>query len=91
MFKNPKGIKNVDLSFDGFIKIIDKLSVGDIEDVFSQSSIKAISNLYELVKDDLERFIHRLKSSFSKEKCLVICVIHNTFYHIQQLSIELIF
>ena len=72
MFKNPKGIKNVDLSFDSFVKQIDKLSVADIEGIFSQSSVNAISNLYELVKDDLERFSHRLKSSFSKEKCLVI-------------------
>ena len=72
MFKNPKGIKNVDTSFDNFVKQIEKLSVSNISDIFSQSSIKAISSLYELVKDDLERFLNRLKSSFAKEKCLVI-------------------
>ena len=72
MFKNPKGIKNVDKSFDDFVKQIDKLSVSNISDIFSKSSTKAISSLYELVKDDVERFLNRLKISFAKEKCLVI-------------------
>ena len=72
MFKNPRGVNNVNASFDSFVRQLDKLSVSDINDIFSQSSIKAIKNLHEIVKDDLERFLHRLKSSFAKEKCLVI-------------------
>lgn len=72
MFKNPKGIKSVDSSFDKFVRQIEMLSVSDIDDIFLQSPIKAISSLYELVKDDLARFLDRLKSSFAKEKCLVI-------------------
>ena len=72
MFKNPKGIKKVDESFDSFIKLIDNLSVEHINDIFVNSNIEAIKNLNTFIKDDKEQFVKRLKRSFDKSKCIVI-------------------
>ncbi len=72
MFKNPKGIKKIDESFDGFLKLIDELSVKDIDDIFTNSTVKAIEKLENLIKEDKNQFVQRLKRSFDKSKCIVI-------------------
>jgi len=44
LFKNPKGIKAVDSNFENFIELIENLTLKDIEEVFSISSLEAISS-----------------------------------------------
>ena len=70
MFKNPKGIKNIDKNFEDFIKLIENLKPQDLEDIFENSEIKAIKELQKLI--NIDDFTKRLKHSFAKEKCLVI-------------------
>ncbi len=72
MFKNPKGIAKVDASYEEFLKLVENLSVKDIEEIFLLSSIQAIKNLNEFVKDDLDSFVTRLKRAFASENSLVI-------------------
>ncbi len=72
MFKNPKGIKKIDESFDNFVKLIDELSVKDIDDIFTNSTVNSIEKLKDLIKDSKEQFVQRLKRSFDKSKCIVI-------------------
>jgi type III restriction enzyme len=70
MFKNPKGIKNIDKNFEDFINLIDNLKPKDLEDIFENSDLKAIKELQNLI--DINDFTKRLKYSFAKDKCLVI-------------------
>ncbi|MCT7538208.1 DEAD/DEAH box helicase family protein [Aliarcobacter butzleri] len=70
MFKNPKGIKNIDKNFEDFVKLIEDLKPQDLEDIFESSEIKAIKELQKLI--NIDDFTKRLKHSFAKEKCLVI-------------------
>ena len=70
MFKNPKGIKNIDKNFDDFINLIDNLKPKDLEDIFENSDLKAIKELQKLI--NIDDFTKRLKYSFAKDKCLVI-------------------
>lgn len=72
MFKNPKGIKKIDESFDNFVKLIDELSVKDIDDIFTNSTVNVIEKLKESIQDSKEQFVQRLKRSFDKSKCIVI-------------------
>jgi type III restriction enzyme len=72
LFKNPKGIKAVDKSLDDFNKLIENLSVEDIDAVFSQSDILAISELHEIVKDKKQSFVNQLKHSFRENVCVKI-------------------
>lgn len=72
MFKNPKGIAKVDASYAEFLKLMENLKTEDIKEIFSLSSIGAIQELKEFVKDDLESFVIRLKRAFSSENSLVI-------------------
>lgn len=72
MFKNPKGIAKIDESFENFIKLIDRLSLEDIDEIFSTSKIKAIKDLEKLVKNDKAYFTQRLKRAFDKSKCIKI-------------------
>ncbi len=71
LFKN-KTKDDTDSNFEKFLKQIEKLSKADIEEVFKLSQVATIKNLYEIVKDDLNSFVTRLKRSFEKEKCLAI-------------------
>ena len=70
MFKNPKGIKNIDKNLEDFVKLIEDLKPQDLKDIFENSDIKVIKELHKLI--DINDFTKRLKYSFAKEKCLVI-------------------
>lgn len=72
MFKNPKGIKNVDQNFKDFVKQINKLDVENLEKIFNLSNNKQVKALFFLVKNDLKNFARRLKLSFGQDRCLVI-------------------
>ena len=71
LFKN-KTKDDTDSNFEKFLKQIEKLSKVDIEEIFKLSQVAAIKNLHEIVKDDLNSFVTRLKRSFDKDKCLAI-------------------
>lgn len=71
LFKN-KTKDDTDSNFEKFLKQIDKLAISDIEEIFKLSQVAAIKNLHEIVKDDLNIFVTRLKRSFDKDKCLAI-------------------
>lgn len=72
LFKNPKGIKAVDSSLSEFNKLIENLNVKDIDEVFSESNILAISELYKIVKDKKQSFVNQLKHSFRENVCVKI-------------------
>ena len=72
LFKNPKGIKAVDKSLDNFNRLIENLSVSDIDEVFKESDILAISELHERVKDKKQSFVNQLKHSFRENVCVKI-------------------
>ena len=72
MFKNPKGIKNIDANFDEFVAMIETLSVANIDEVFAQSNIEAIKQLEQSLKGQKKEFVQRLRYSFDKRKCIVI-------------------
>ncbi len=72
LFKNPKGIKNIDANFDDFVALIEKLSVEDIDEVFQLSDIDAIEKLYEKIKNQKQAFVNRLRYAFDKGRCIVI-------------------
>lgn len=72
MFKNPKGIKNIDKNFEDFVKLIDELSADDVNEIFRLSENRAIKELEKMVSEDLESFIKRLKYAFNANNCLVI-------------------
>lgn len=71
MFKNPKGIKNIDTNFNDFLALIDTLQVQDIEEIFNLSDIQAIQEI-KAQFTDVQSLVNRLKYSFAKDKCLVI-------------------
>ena len=72
LFKNPKGIKAVDKSLDDFKHLVENLSVEDIDEVFRESDILAIGELYELVKDKKQSFVKQLQHSFRENVCVKI-------------------
>ncbi len=71
MFKNPKGIKNIDKNFRDFVDLIENLKIDDITEIFEVSNIKAIKKLKNKF-ENISDLINRLKYSFSKDKCLII-------------------
>ncbi len=71
MFKNPKGIKNIDSNFDDFVQMIENLKVSYIEEIFSLSDIQAIQEI-KTKFTDVQSLVNRLQYSFAKDNCLVI-------------------
>jgi len=71
MFKNPKGIKNIDKNFEDFVKLIDDLSADDVNEIFKLSENRAIKELEKMLLD-IGSFVKRLKYAFSANNCLVI-------------------
>lgn len=71
MFKNPKGIANIDANFEVFKKQIESLHVKDIDEVFELSDIRAIRDLKSYIQDK-QSFVKRLKYAFDSTKCIVI-------------------
>lgn len=72
LIKNPKNTDDSDKNHKDFIDMIDKLRVSNIDEVFKLSDIKILDKLHELIKDDKQKFIDRLKYSFNKENLILI-------------------
>ncbi|MBU1668792.1 DEAD/DEAH box helicase family protein [bacterium] len=72
MFKNPKGIKHIDKNLEAFNQLIERLSVKDIDEVFSLSEVDAIKELKTHIKENVEQFVTRLQFSFAPNKCVKI-------------------
>lgn len=72
MFKNPKGIAKVNANFEDFKKLIENLKPKDIEEIFNISDIKAIQDLKEFIKDDIDSFAIRLQRAFNVNSCMVV-------------------
>ncbi len=71
MFKTVKNTQNIDAVFEVFVKLIEELSVADIEDIFKNSDIKAIKELQKITSDK-KSFVQNIKYGFAKSNCLVI-------------------
>ncbi|MCW8953441.1 MAG: DEAD/DEAH box helicase family protein [Sulfurimonas sp.] len=71
MFKTVKNTANIDAVFDAFVKLIEELSVKDIDEIFKTSDVAAIKALEKIV-DDKKSFVKALQYGFSKSNCLVI-------------------
>jgi len=71
MFKTVKNTENIDAVFDMFVKLIEELSVKDIDKIFKISEIKAIKELEKIVSDK-KGFVQNIKYGFEKSNCLVI-------------------
>jgi len=72
MFKNPKGIDKINASFEIFKKQIETIKVEDIEEIFKLSDIKAIQELKEFIKDDIQKLVNDIQYGFSSDKTIVI-------------------
>lgn len=71
MFKTVKNTQNIDEVFEKFIKLIEDLSVKNIDEVFKISDVKAIKELEKIITDK-KSFIKGLQYGFAKQNCLVI-------------------
>lgn len=71
MFKTVKNTENIDAVFDAFVKLIENLSVKNINEIFKTSDVAAIKALEKIV-DDKKSFVKALQYGFSKSNCLVI-------------------
>lgn len=72
MFKNPKGIAKINDSFEEFKKLIENLSIKDIDEIFNISDIQAIEDLKELIGEDKQRLVNDIQYNFSSDKAIVI-------------------
>jgi type III restriction enzyme len=71
MFKTVKNTENIDAVFENFAKLIENLSVENIDEIFKISDVGAIQEL-EKILDDKKSFVQNIKYSFAKSNCLVI-------------------
>ncbi len=71
LFKAVKNTENIDVLFEKIVKLIEKLSVDMIDEVFKTSGIKAIWELEQIVSDK-ERFIRSVRYAFAPSNALVI-------------------
>ena len=71
LFKTVKNTENIDAVFEMFVKLIENLSIKDIDEIFKISEIKAIKELEKIV-GDREVFVQNIKYAFEKSNCLVI-------------------
>jgi len=71
MFKTVKNTQNIDEVFEKFIKLIEDLSLKNIDEIFKISDVKAIKELQKIVIDK-KSFIKGLQYGFAKQNCLVI-------------------
>lgn len=71
MFKTVKNTENIDMIFEEFVKLIENLSVKNIDEIFKTSDVAAIKALEKIV-DDKKSFVKALQYGFSKSNCLVI-------------------
>lgn len=72
MFKNPKGIAKINASFEEFKKLIENLSIKDIDEIFNISDIQAIQELKELIGNDKQKLVNDIQYNFSSDKAIVI-------------------
>ncbi|MDX9744322.1 MAG: DEAD/DEAH box helicase family protein [Arcobacteraceae bacterium] len=71
LFKTVKNTENIDKLYEDFIKLIENLSIKDINEIFEKSTLEAIVKLKEKV-EDINSFISAIKYGFRKDSCLVI-------------------
>jgi len=71
MFKTVKTTDKIDSIFTEFTKMIEKLQVKDIENIFTKSKLEVLEKLAKLILDK-QSFVNAIKYAFSKQNCLVI-------------------
>ena len=71
LFKTVKNTENIDALYEEFAKLIENLSVENIDEIFKLSTVEAIQELEKIV-DDKKSFIQNIKYSFAPLNCLVI-------------------
>lgn len=71
MFKTVKNTENIDAVYEKFVKLMENLSVENIDEIFRRSTVEAIKKLEKLLTDK-KSFIQNIKYSFDKSNCLVI-------------------
>jgi len=71
MFKTVKNTQNIDEVFERFIKLIEDLSLKNIDEVFKICDVKAIKELQKIITNK-KSFIKGLQYGFAKQNCLVI-------------------
>lgn len=70
LFKTVKNTANIDALFEKFIKQIENLSIKDLDEIYSLSSIDAIKKLKNSI--DKQDLVNAIKYGFKKDSCLVI-------------------
>lgn len=71
LFKTVKNTENIDNLFSEFIKLIENLTIKDVNEIFEKSTLEAILKLKEKI-DDINSFISAIQYGFRKDSCLVI-------------------
>jgi type III restriction enzyme len=71
MFKSVKNTVDADAKFEMFAKLIEQLSIEEIDEVFQTSGLEAIEKLQSYIEDK-EIFVKQLQYGFARKNCLVI-------------------
>ena len=71
LFKTVKNTENIDMLYKDFIKLIENLSINDINEIFEKSTLEVIVKLKEKI-NDINSFISAIQYGFRKDSCLVI-------------------
>jgi type III restriction enzyme len=71
MFKTVKNTANIDEVHEEFVRLIDKLSVENIDKIFKTSDVKIIKELEKIITDK-NTFVKNIQYSFAKSNTLVI-------------------
>jgi len=71
MFKSVKNTVDADAMFEKFVKLVDDLSLKELDEIFEKSSLDAIKKLQNFIEDK-SGFIKSLQYGFAKQNCLVI-------------------
>ncbi|MFA7091661.1 MAG: DEAD/DEAH box helicase family protein [Arcobacteraceae bacterium] len=71
LFKTVKNTENIDTLYEDFIKLIENLTIKEIDEIFEKSTLEAIINLKKSIQEK-ESFIKAIKYGFKKDNCLVI-------------------
>lgn len=71
LFKTVSNIENINNLYEDFIKLIENLTIKDINEIFEKSTIEVVVKLKEKIAD-INSFISAIQYEFKKDSCLVI-------------------
>lgn len=71
MFKSVKNTSDADALFEKFVRLIEDLSVTDVDEILTRSGLEVVQKLRDSIEDK-QQFVNALKYGFDRSNCLVI-------------------